>query len=809
MQECDIVQRILEAARAGSTTTADVLSRKLSDHRGHLLACDTCSTAYGALLATYAGASPPDVSTLGSAIQLAGLELLGDDEPITRRRAARALAHRSGGTDETDALIAGSAPCPDDYRHIALLASASLRQGPMSSLARLVRELGPYLMEHKPSLYVLEDSYRLMLHCGLLRDYPPELLHCLAPVELGGLIDLGAGLVGRPVAGLEGVLGADTDQIAIRLGLDWTIDCVVYLVDSLDPTSLTPETTALKRECAVTRRPFLDTYTSAVEFFGLLGGEEMPPGVAYTNSIPDLLREPLGYASFPHDVLALIAHDSNKERLLEFVRENIEFLARFEKLIGPASTAALLNGALPEHIDVPEIQAARERLVRALCEHGVELPWVDGLAHGRDGGNLQIAESVAMGACDCVILLEEPRPLAEYGVTSQLVERSARMSNHPDRLGESGKQMLLHDPRSAAVWAQLWGRADPGGPVTLETAFRELFGVELVLAAGDWDEITDEAAWYVLSALATSRAAGGGTGEETRVSVACGRAMADVLGKIDAVALELCRRIADHHERYSQVIADCQVQFPRFARRIEQLARRRKLMLEAAPDNAALWSIGPVVVAPIVGRFGCAEDDVEATTIARALAASVAGRSLGLDANAFTRKACEVPRELTRHWATTDLAVITCADLQRHWFRAGSKVALQPGMYEDLVEQEASGEIAGLYLDASGHEVRPTGYRRQGMSVAELQRVASAGSGSAAIIVAGATVDGEEPPARAQTVRAALRAGVASVLVSDPAFATAVLAEEAAARGYEQLKTVGRTPGKPRQGRRQGGRARS
>src|SRR4051794_14267273 len=92
------------------------------------------------------------------------------------------------------------APTPARYPRLGLVASASLRHGPTSPLARLVRELTPYLMEHPPDIFAVEGSYRTILACGLLRGYPPERLHCLPPGRLGGLVDLGAAAVGESKA---------------------------------------------------------------------------------------------------------------------------------------------------------------------------------------------------------------------------------------------------------------------------------------------------------------------------------------------------------------------------------------------------------------------------------------------------------------------------------------------------------------------------------------------------------------------------------------------------------------------------------
>lgn len=158
------------------------------------------------------------------------------------------------------------------YDRIGLAATASLRRGPGSPLARLVRELDPYLRARRPHLYVLEGPYRTLLECGLLLDY--KNLHCLPPGRLGGLVDLGAAVVGKDVAGLGNFEHPEAVE-AIFPELATEIDCVVYLIDPYDPTSTLPDTLALKRECVLGQKPFLATYTTAREWFTLLWDREI------------------------------------------------------------------------------------------------------------------------------------------------------------------------------------------------------------------------------------------------------------------------------------------------------------------------------------------------------------------------------------------------------------------------------------------------------------------------------------------------------------------------------------------------------
>jgi methylglyoxal synthase len=809
-----------ELAREAFDSFADALERgrpltgESALSQLHVAECDDCGKAFGRVLAERSGATlEAETRSLDALVQVVTANFLSDDDPVIRRRARKMLElHKERGMSlsaETQAAVGRSIPSPKDYPRIALAATFGLRQGPMSSMARLIHELTPYLYEHKPHLYILEGSFRLILRCGLLRRYPDDLLHCVAPGHLGGLTDVGAALAGDSVVGLRGVFDGHGPEIASRLDLDWGIDCVVYLIDPLDATSTQAETLAIKRECAVTNTPFLDTYTSAVEFFGLLhaaAGASVPD-----NALAAELHEPFGYTRFPHDVLGLVAHDDNKPALLRFARDNPRFLERFRQRLGTETTAMLLNGTIPDRVVDPATTHACE-LLRDTQEGNAEGRYVEELARGRNGGNMQIAEAVAMGVCDSVILLEEPRPPGDIGVTHRLIEYNARLSNQPNRLNASGRQMLIHDPRTAAVWAELWEQFPDGypGPVTLETTFREVLGVELVLARPRegqdcWTSIAKEAAWYLLSAIADRSANDPGHGR-TRVTVSCGGAMRDVIDNIGgggeshtvgeggdnyAVATLLMQRIKDHQDRYTAAIKGCTEDYPQYKRRIEQLAHRRKLTLVAHPDDAELWSIGSVTVAPMVGHFGDAADDlVEATAVSAALAKTLRGEALPLKKSAFTpiKRAQPLPPELHKHWATTDIAIVTGHDLHDHVFRSGSPVPLAKGMVDDLRTQGAVGEIAGLYLTADGNLVVPRGLARNGMRLDHLTRVVDTGRGRASILVAGAeTSDDDTPPPRTQTVLAAIKAGAVSAFVTDPVYANEVLRQHVRRRATMPL----------------------
>jgi len=128
---------------------------------------------------------------------------------------------------------------------IGLFANRALRTGAGQLADPFIRKFEPYLREVlKPEIYALEGTYRALLRYGLLHGYPG--LHPLPP-------------------GRQGEIVALTDMVVAPGAV--AIDRVIHLIDPRDPTSMLSDSVALKRECVVTGKTFLATYTAAAEWY--------------------------------------------------------------------------------------------------------------------------------------------------------------------------------------------------------------------------------------------------------------------------------------------------------------------------------------------------------------------------------------------------------------------------------------------------------------------------------------------------------------------------------------------------------------
>lgn len=401
---------------------------------------------------------------------------------------------------------------PDGARPaIAVLASRSLRLGPDSPAARFIRRFQPYFREVlRPELHLLEGTYRSLLRCGLLHDYEP---------------------VVRVPPGGEGGLVALSDRVVSGLPDGRRLDAVVYFSDPRDATSLFPDSLALKRECVVTRTPFLASEAAAVAWFGLdwLARDGRSAAAGH---IDDAAAKALGMRGDPADeAVALIAHDTLKAEMLAFADEHRGFLSRFGARLGTGTTGALLNGRIPERLGepAPEVEDLTGRL-RGLSAAG---DWVTGMASGPRGGDVQIAELVRQRRCQAVVFFEDPHVSREHEADIQLMERATRIPGN--------EVLCLHDPATAREWAARHQRceaADRDGWMTLIDACRRRWGVELVpVASADHGgdartALLEAAAWYI-RALVSERARGmASSAARLRVGVGDGGLLGELLDVI-------------------------------------------------------------------------------------------------------------------------------------------------------------------------------------------------------------------------------------------------------------------------------------
>jgi methylglyoxal synthase len=177
------------------------------------------------------------------------------------------------------------------------------------------------------------------------------------------------------------------------------LDAVIYLMDSVDPSSNFPEALALKRQCVIHGKPFLSTLAGArewLEFEAIAAGAPPDPSL---DSMFDLENEGI----------ALIAHDAMKPAMLQLAERHFALLDRFGMRCATGTTGGLLNG-----------------LAQRAGGDAAGRDWVRPFRSGPLGGDAQIAELILRRQCRRVLFLEDPHVARQHEADIQLLERAAR-----------------------------------------------------------------------------------------------------------------------------------------------------------------------------------------------------------------------------------------------------------------------------------------------------------------------------------------------------------------------------------------------
>ncbi|MBP3984003.1 methylglyoxal synthase [Pseudoxanthomonas helianthi] len=244
-----------------------------------------------------------------------------------------------------------------------------------AALFRWLRACETGIRELRLGLHAVGRTHDAIAAAGMLRGYEP--LKRYPYGRDGGLMKLVA-----EVVGLEGA--------------ERNLDGAIYFIDPVDPSSVFPEATALKRQCVIHGKPFLSTVASARDWIEM---ERIHAGFA-----PDPGAD--GFHAFEAQTLALIAHDAMKPRMLEFADTHFDLLSRFQRRVATGTTGQRLN----------ELAWSRG--------WPADKPWAVRYHSGPMGGDAQIADLVLEGRCQRAIFFEDPHVARQHEADIQLLERA-------------------------------------------------------------------------------------------------------------------------------------------------------------------------------------------------------------------------------------------------------------------------------------------------------------------------------------------------------------------------------------------------
>lgn len=275
-----------------------------------------------------------------------------------------------------------------------LVAHRSHRQGAEGALGLWARQCDAGIRALGLGLHAVGGTYDALARLGLLQGHAP--------------------LVRLP-SGVEGGVMRLASSIAGGLAPEQELDGVIYFMDPVDPSSLYPETLALKRQCVIHGKPFVSTARGAAEWLAV---ECVHAGVGDAGALAKQLDG---------QTVALIAHDALKPQMVEFAARHFDLLSRFASRVGTGTTGGLLN----------ELAWSRG--------WPAGQPWVTRYQSGPMGGDAQIAELVLDRRCSKAIFFEDPHVARQHEADIQLLERAVCTATHDTS--------CFNSPAMAERWA--------------------------------------------------------------------------------------------------------------------------------------------------------------------------------------------------------------------------------------------------------------------------------------------------------------------------------------------------------------------
>ena len=557
-------------------------------------------------------------------------------------------------------------------------------------------------------------------------------------------------------------------------------DAAILFLDPADPWSDSVENRALRRVCIRRKVRLLSTYSAAVQWANFEADIN-----SIGNSVGDAVDwRPLNwsegrsnvtaskqYEALPveHRTLALIAHDEMKREMVDFVNANLDVITRHERIITTGTTGWLLKLIFASNSRQAEMLAtieARGEVARArirkvcsdlltdsntkqrknaalrnllqairnelhLTTNDEFVQKVMPLPSGPEGGDVLLAVEVLFNRCHAIVFLHDPMSPHPHETDIRLLERTSQL---PDIYAACVSDRLSAERWAEGVRTELSGNWQKE---SLSDRLRLKFGlVDVVLVNQESDVCSEPLGTALARACAgylnqklidlVSDASIQEPSEQIRIGVTWGWGTRQVV--LEAVAMET-----------------------------ERLLRppARSLM------KSVIWS-------PAIGTIAQKVNNREAASTAQQLKQFFGGEASGSLGSAFDAGDVLLPSDTII--AVDDLlnanfvlATASCWNESNGLYQAaGENRDLLPS-----INSVAVACVSGVFLDSNGIEVSPK-CKIVGMSLEQFRQIAAKGS---VLLMSG----GED---RRIALLAALRAGIASVLVTTSQTASWLLRQE-------------------------------
>lgn len=642
-----------------------------------------------------------------------------------------------------------------EKKRLILLASPTLRRGPLSALQRFVRDYERFLDKYE--IVTTEGCHRAILRSGVLQNHDDFAVHS---GYHGGVVRL--------------------SSIVVDERERQTIEAVIYFIDPRDPSSIFPETNAIKRECVVHGVTFLSTSRAAREWAAMKWAEETPHFISSAEIGGLHLLRPLS-----KETIALIAHDGKKKELLMFARDHFDFLLNFRERVATGTTGTLLNGERPDSDRMTQEEWDKEEFapicaeLRQKIETAKLKQFVNPMKSGPKGGDVMIAMKVLERDCQRIVFFENPLKPHEHTEDIQLLERTGRLR---------GKYTIcVHDQNAAESFMKHWEATPNPSRFLISSALERLFGVKCVVieSSGNrtWEKLKKAAGSFLLAHIVTLANDRKKLGQDLRVSVSWGIGSSGVVTEMK----NALNRLSDIDQKQENLESSRhEVEDGLAYSTIDDYPFRTYSL---ADDR--YFRPGNVIVAPIQGLVGSVDETVEANEIAHRMKELFNGHYVPLAANALVQKSGdEEQRRLDRerrrlrfekvdaHWENTDVVLATAGPAGEKPFEERPNTPRFRDFIEEVMERKVCGDLGGLLLDRSGKPVELERFDTFGMSADQLKKVRMR---RGVVIVSGAQEE------RTDITLAALLGGWISVLITDTDFARNLLKELASRVDSKQV----------------------
>jgi len=528
-----------------------------------------------------------------------------------------------------------------------------------------------------------------------------------------GYFEEGKHIIGLPPGAHGGILEVAYRVVTGRCGV------VIFLYDPEEIRSESPETRALTRVCIHKQVALLTTIATADYWLKYQSPDYEPPKEL------DWLKGREGEAGSYHELgpehstIALIAHDVKKKGMQKFVERYVEFLNKFKRIIATGTTGALIKGWFYEFPDLAD------RVVLA--------------ASGPEGGDVQIAHEILSGRCQVVIFLHDPLTAHPHDSDISLLRRTCQLPGI--------SVILLSDVQSAEAWVE---SASFPPKQTLAERVRNRFKLKETLVIPE--DMVNEALEYLTNIPSKEQGWGRSDEDWSRHK----KAWQEVTFKLCGVAARYIDIILRQEREEEIWIA-------------ANLGRTMNILARAIEEMKPL-PIWGLTVKAMVGIPGVVRSEYNANTIAERIARTYGGKSSLSEYEFFTTGADPLSPAQHQELLRIRIVLTSIGPIPKNGAYSKEVDLVQDKVVDQkvinlAVRNGAIGAIGGILINEHGQEVL-TRYRPVGLQYSDLVKIAQRGQ---VILVVG----GDER--RYPAIKAALGAGLCSVLITEPETAQELL----------------------------------